>query len=736
MQNDEVRTRDTTNRNHPLIERAIEIDGFYKMPSIFKASECQVQISKIWHFLHDITYGKINPNDPSTWTDDIWPSRWIIQGFGAGWLLNQVHEILAERVFETIFGTRELHCSKEGFCFLPPVGTTIPTKTTANITIQPECISKSRSEKPIVRSMSVLDGNVQVRINNREKIGLEKGDVLLWRSDTNLQWQRCCSSFTTESKEQPIRDCLGIAFCSMIPAKNTPSTTTNVLSRKMDAYKQRQTGNYRVEEEGWVHDYSLEENLAFYRSYYRTSPPLVTYRQAQLYGLVPYECNANNNNNNTATCRQQEIDRALIRGVRFITESNPTLPPSVHTQQHAAHLVLLKAKNETEMYGQDKYLGGMGSPCGEYIYGVPGSARRVLRIRVKDGHMDWIGPLYDGKFKWLRGVEVPANVMNDSKYPKGCCLALPCNSACILKINPATDQVYTFGERIIKQCGSDRWHYHGGNLASNGWLYAIPADAERVLKFHPVTDEVSFIGPVFKGGQKWFGGIIGSDGCIYGIPHNERGVLRIDPHTDQVTVMFLENGKKLPNGQWKWHGGLRAGDKIYGFPNHASNILVVNCRKGMVYTIDDDQVLRSGRHRIPQDGRYKYLGGALTQHERLAYLFPCDAERVLRINCETDELCLVGPPLLDGENKFQNGFVGRDGCLYGIPQRATGVLQIIPGYLTDSGEDHVEILDCGRELVGTKDKFEGGVLGPDGCIYCIPLRSRICVKVVPGKSLQ
>ena len=58
--------------------------------------------------------------------------------------------------------------------------------------------------------------------------------------------------------------------------------------------------------------------------------------------------------------------------------------------------------------GQDKWLGGVGSPCGNYVYGVPGSARRVLRITVATGAVDHIGPTYEGKFKWLRGVEVPS----------------------------------------------------------------------------------------------------------------------------------------------------------------------------------------------------------------------------------------------------------------------------------------------------------------------------------------
>ena len=34
-----------------------------------------------------------------------------------------------------------------------------------------------------------------------------------------------------------------------------------------------------------------------------------------------------------------------------------------------------------------------------------------------------------------------------------------------------------------------------------------------------------------------------------------------------------------------------------------------------------------------------------------------------------------------------------------------------------------------------KDKFEGGVMGSDGCIYCIPLRAKRVLKVVPGPQV-
>ena len=40
-----------------------------------------------------------------------------------------------------------------------------------------------------------------------------------------------------------------------------------------------------------------------------------------------------------------------------------------------------------KLMGQDKWLGGVGSPCGKYIYGVPGHAKDVLRIVVETGEV-------------------------------------------------------------------------------------------------------------------------------------------------------------------------------------------------------------------------------------------------------------------------------------------------------------------------------------------------------------
>ena len=885
--------------------------------------DCDRAVQDIWNFCEDTSYARVDRSNPSSWygsesernniNDDVnddgkdpWPcddttthstnSTGNLESFqarGAGWLLGDLREKVAQKIVEPLFGKPHA-CSREGFSFhRPPV----LQKQTTNKTSSDDIYYKRSMSVSEFNEISATYGGNKEDLENKEPsnnsntfqsaetpvpvltdstapvvirslVAMEQqiegedgcfvyypgshkyGDIATAATAehipgvggktrkkkksgaaTKTQTRVCEQSISLEDIQtlqeeisttktsmnenhcKPTRVYLNKGEvllwhpCLIYREEPPPRTTTTTVSSRFyataystfqipqglapfrpnqptHAYKLRHTGDFRTwnfPDPAALAMLSKENKQSSQRSYvrriddrvrpyYRTSPPLVTTRLAQLYGLLPYGNSKNGmeNGNRQTDNVEDEIKRAIIRGVRFVNRADydshqskdiPSLPRPCTTEeggcQHPRIECIMAPNNPDITIGQDKYLGGMSSPCGKYVYGVPGTAKRVLRIRVEDGTMDTFGPSFEGKFKWLRGVEIPAEYMekNDessNEYPHGCCVALPCNHASILKINPFNDLVTTFGMDVIQDCGTDRWLYHGGVLASNGYVYAIPANATKVLKFHPLTEEVCFIGPEFDSGYcKWFGGLYASDGCIYGIPHNERGVLQIDPRTDRVSVLMQEDGSPLPPGQWKWHGGLRAGTKLYGFPNNADDVLVIDCATSIeansfvprVYTVEADWgKLQSGRHRIPQDGRYKYLGGALTLDGSFAYLFPCDAEQVLRINTHTDELALVGCSLLDGENKFQNGFAGQDGCLYGIPQRSGGVLRIVPAVFDENGveveEDHVDIMDCGEDFMGTKDLFEGGVMGNDGAIYCIPLRARACVKVFPHKMNQ
>jgi len=180
----------------------------------------------------------------------------------------------------------------------------------------------------------------------------------------------------------------------------------------------------------------------------------------------------------------------------------------------------------------------------------------------------------------------------------------------------------------------------------------------------------------------------------------------------------------LSPGGWKWHGGVLGSDGcVYGLPNHADSVLKIVPETGLVTTIGGP--LKGGRNRegSKYEGQYKYLGGVLAGNS--IYAMPGDADRVLMIRCDTGEVTEIGQSfehLNRCFNKWQNGFLASDGCIYGIPLKAEGVLKIVPS----SGE----VTSVGGPLKGY-NKWEGGVLAGDGAIYCMPMLSKTVLRIAP-----
>eukprot|EP00948_MAST-09A_sp_MAST-9A-sp1_P000895 g895.t1 len=238
------------------------------------------------------------------------------------------------------------------------------------------------------------------------------------------------------------------------------------------------------------------------------------------------------------------------------------------------------------LMGQDKWLGGVGSPDGKYVYGVPGHHKRVLRIEVATGKYDIIGPTYRGPFKWLRGAAVPST---------GACYCMPSNSKeGILKIDK-NSIVSCVGKHVcnpqqvtsasLPPADGD-WQWHGGVLAKDNHLYAIPCNATGVLKIDPSNDKCTVL-PIdgspkeLQARQKWYGGIIGYEGrAIYGIPQCARGVLRIDVETQKCTIIGTDVVQSHGGSDmgWKWHGGFYSPTNhiIYGIPSNADAVLCIN----------------------------------------------------------------------------------------------------------------------------------------------------------------
>lgn len=471
--------------NHVDLEitavKAIAERGYHVMPSLLSVEEHTAATQLVETFFQDISY-----------CSQTAISNLTKVGYGSGWLLGDLREVLADRIFEPLFQTRELVSSKEGFARHPEL--MIVENNSTHVTA-PE----------VMRAAIVLKGSPRMdcsSVPTTEENELRPGDVLLWKSSLPE------ISLGLVHDESSL-----IFYCTMIPASTCNARDMVFRKEKLDAYLQRRTGDFYPHHEHWISDDYHDDR----RHYYRTGPPLLTVRQAELYGLIPYERD------------EEEIQKAVVRGIRFVDHYENTRPRLALKDD--AHLEFLtfspSGGNNGLIMGQDKYLGGIESPCGKFVYGVPGTAQQVLRVELSTKKLNVIGPCFPGQFKWLRGLPVPPT----PEYPSGCCIALPCNSLSILKVVPDTNEVYSFGESALREnCNiQNGWFYHGGNFSpTTGCIYAIPANANRVMKFNPYTNEVQFIGPDYgTGKQKWYGGIEGSDGCIYGIPHNETGTYRL-----------------------------------------------------------------------------------------------------------------------------------------------------------------------------------------------------------------
>lgn len=344
-----------------LVREKIEEDGYLVIPQALTAAECDRELDRLWNFVEAIA-PTVSRDDPASWypiskdTEDPWPhSGWkflpdMCQSFRAGWLFSDLRELLAERIFEPLYGTRELHSSKEGFTFHRPTAPVVPGlvhplcgKGRPFVCNQPthtngehfdqrashtglQCIQSSttlidqneedgcflcwpgshkehaRMTKSIWRGRSDWVPLTDEECEELRRLGyspkrvpVNKGDVILWRSDL-------CHCGAPPGCTTRFR---AVSYTCMLPAELTPP---NVLENKINEYKNGLTGDHRpnVRNEhlsvpkkrggGGAHKTPKGQELAQPilvqgSSYFPQGYPELSWRQAELYGLVPYDSN-------------------------------------------------------------------------------------------------------------------------------------------------------------------------------------------------------------------------------------------------------------------------------------------------------------------------------------------------------------------------------------------------------------------------------------------------------------
>ena len=82
--------------------------------------------------------------------------------------------------------------------------------------------------------------------------------------------------------------------------------------------------------------------------------------------------------------------------------------------------------------------------------------------------------------------------------------------------------------------------------------------------------------------------------------------------------------------------------------------------------------------------------------------------------------------------KWHGGVVGRDGCVYGLPSNADCVLKVDPFAQRVTTIPFTYTQPRHRQPVDGKYKYAGGVLGPDGRIYCVPSDAMYVLRIDPA----
>lgn len=220
----------------------------------------------------------------------------------------------------------------------------------------------------------------------------------------------------------------------------------------------------------------------------------------------------------------------------------------------------------------------------------------------------------------------------------------------------------------------------------------------------------------FFGKHKWLGGAIDpKTGKIYGIPAHSYQIICITPSTPsskaEISTIPLPN--EYQKGQFKWLRGLVHDEYLYGIPAwNVKGVLKVNLHpsslgdkerikilplphdpcyyltKPLPIENDDNEETQSQkniRFSNIDRGRWMWHGGAVGKFSdeensgAAIYCIPSNAAHVLKVYLDgSDKVEEIGPSLSEGQNKWYGGILGTDGCIYGMPYTATGVLRINP----------------------------------------------------------
>ena len=220
----------------------------------------------------------------------------------------------------------------------------------------------------------------------------------------------------------------------------------------------------------------------------------------------------------------------------------------------------------------------------------------------------------------------------------------------------------------------------------------------------------------------WLGCVLHPNGKIYTSPRNELSTVVIDTNTDTWTIQPISllsqagmnntDNTKYPS----YFGGVCAENgKIYYFRTSAftgvstTSVLVNDVPNNRFYFITINFGSLTG----------SYSGCCLGPNGKI-YGIPRYADNVLVINPVDDSYYFItSPDVTLVDRKWFGGVLAPNGNIYGIPARSSNVLVINTSNDTMTASIP-DLSGIGVNLTSGEGKYWGGVLAPNGRIYCAP----------------
>jgi hypothetical protein len=247
----------------------------------------------------------------------------------------------------------------------------------------------------------------------------------------------------------------------------------------------------------------------------------------------------------------------------------------------------------------------------------------------------------------------------------------------------------------------------GGILAPNGKIYCPPYGRADILVINP-ADNTTYTFGTGLGGYLWSGGVLADNGKIYCPPYAGDSIFVIDTSNDTY-YEILEGSFTVGTTTDVWQGGAKGSNgKIYFAPYRNVPVIALDP------ATETYSYITTGLAHVEQAN----FGSACTGADGNVYMIPLYYENVMKINVSNDTMSYLSTNYLGNIAKWRGGVLAPNGNIYCSAFVGTTVLKINTISGTTSELSFAQFQYNGRPAID----IEGNIWIPPFTAYPIPLK--------------